>query len=121
MAFDTLRPTLRQDGGTRAILSLASYPIGGLRPRLTRRLAHTGLHFVVEECNLPATTHGHDIWECANCGSFMEQMIDNSAEWRNYSEDSKDNVRCSVVINRLLPQSSKGTIILQGPVTNNNM
>tara|TARA_Y100000389_G_scaffold204235_2_gene255746 strand:- start:1934 stop:2938 length:1005 start_codon:yes stop_codon:yes gene_type:complete len=76
---------------------------------------------ICKECNLPATTHGHDIWECANCGCFMEQMIDNSAEWRNYSEDGKDNVRCSVVINRLLPQSSKGTIILQGPSTNNNM
>lgn len=77
---------------------------------------------ICKDCNIPATTYGFDSWECPKCGLFLEQMIDNSAEWRNYSDEvSKDNIRCSVVINKLLPQSSKGTIMLSTNTTNNKM
>tara|TARA_Y100000287_G_C14233983_1_gene363662 strand:+ start:3327 stop:4316 length:990 start_codon:yes stop_codon:yes gene_type:complete len=73
---------------------------------------------ICKECNIPTITHGLDIWECKRCGSIVEQMIDNSAEWRTYPDGSKhDTIRCSAVINNLLPQSSKGTIILS---TNNS-
>lgn len=66
-----------------------------------------------QDCCIPAVSHGHDIWECPECGNFVEQLLDNSAEWRNYGEESgKDSTRCSTVINKLLPQSSKGTIML---------
>lgn len=86
-------------------------------------ICHEGMSDVFcKECNTPATTHGLSIWECSKCGQLFEQMIDNSAEWRNYTDEpSKDNVRCSVVINKLLPQSSKGTIMLSTSTTNNNI
>lgn len=82
--------------------------------------AFTGV--ICGDCNLPATTHGHNIWECTKCGNLIEQMIDNSAEWRNYTDDNgKDTTRCSAVINKLLPQSSKGTIMLSTTTSNYQM
>ncbi len=75
-----------------------------------------------ENCNIPATTHGLETWECPQCGIFIEELIDNSAEWRMYPDGSKpDTIRCSAIINNLLPQSSKGTIILSNSNSNYNM
>ena len=75
-----------------------------------------------KECNVPTITHGLDVWECPQCGSIIEQMIDTSAEWRNYADGTKtDTVRCSAVINNLLPNSSKGTIILSSSNSNYHM
>ena len=66
--------------------------------------------------------HGLDVWECPQCGSIIEQMIDTSAGWRNYADGTKtDTVRCSAVINNLLPNSSKGTIILSSSNSNYHM
>ena len=71
---------------------------------------------ICEECDIPTITHGLDIWECPKCGSIVEQLIDNTAEWRTYPDGTKsDSIRCSAIINNLLPQSSKGTIILSNP------
>lgn len=65
------------------------------------------------DCKLPAITHGCDIWECPKCGSMLEQLLDTSAEWKMYQNGTKsDMIRCSTVINQLLPQSSKATIIM---------
>jgi|TARA_B100001996_G_scaffold102823_1_gene77194 transcription initiation factor TFIIB len=77
---------------------------------------------ICEECDIPTITHGLDIWECPKCGSIVEQLIDNTAEWRTYPDGTKsDSIRCSAIINNLLPQSSKGTIILSNPTSNYQM
>jgi len=77
---------------------------------------------ICPDCNIPTTTHGLNIWECTKCGSFVESLIDQTAEWRIYQDGTKnDTIRCSTVINELLPQSSKGTIILSKSNSNYNM
>jgi transcription initiation factor TFIIB len=51
---------------------------------------------------------------CLDCGLRLEELVDNSPEWRFYgSADNKqsDPTRCGSVINPLLPKSSMGTII----------
>lgn len=74
---------------------------------------------VCEECKVPGVTHGLNNWECPCCGGFIEQLIDSGAEWRNYQDGNKqDNTRASTVINNLLPQSSKGTIIMSSNNSN---
>jgi transcription initiation factor TFIIB len=49
---------------------------------------------------------------CTTCGSILDQVIDEGAEWRNY-EDSKgeDQCRTGFVTSELLPESSYGSII----------
>lgn len=65
------------------------------------------------DCQIPAITHGCDTWECPKCGSMIEQLLDTSAEWKMYQDGTKsDMIRCSTVINQLLPQSSKATVIM---------
>lgn len=77
---------------------------------------------ICNDCKIPTITHGLNIWECSKCGSFVESLIDQTAEWRIYQDGIKsDTVRCSTVINELLPQSSKGTIILSKSNSNYNM
>ena len=51
---------------------------------------------------------------CKSCGAYLEKYLVESAEWRYYgSEDTKSQNpnRCGMPTNRLLPQSSLGTII----------
>jgi transcription initiation factor TFIIB len=51
---------------------------------------------------------------CLKCGLKLEDLVDNSPEWRFYgSADNKqsDPTRCGNIINPLLPKSSMGTII----------
>jgi len=47
---------------------------------------------------------------CKNCGQVLDVIYDHQPEWRNF-EDDKDNSRCGMAINLLLPQSSLGTQI----------
>ena len=84
---------------------------------------HKSLKIVIcKDCNVPGTTHGLDTWECPNCGVFLEELIDNTAEWRMYPDGSRpESIRCSTVVNNLLPQSSKGTIILSNANSNYSM
>jgi transcription initiation factor TFIIIB Brf1 subunit/transcription initiation factor TFIIB len=54
---------------------------------------------------------------CTKCGTILEKVIDEGAEWRNY-EDSKgeDQCRTGFVTSELLPESSYGSIIsYKGP------
>ena len=77
---------------------------------------------ICPDCICPTVTHGLNIWECSQCGSLVDNLIDQTAEWRMYQDGIKsDTVRCSTVINDLLPQSSKGTIILSKSNSNYNM
>jgi|UniRef100_A0A6C0AGI9 transcription initiation factor TFIIB len=77
---------------------------------------------ICKDCNIPGTTHGLDMWECPSCGAYLESLIDNSAEWRMYPDGSRpESIRCSTVVNNLLPQSSKGTIILSNSNSNYSM
>ena len=63
------------------------------------------------------TTQGIKI--CSNCGEIISQLVDENPEWRNYEDDTKNNVgRCSSVINELLPRSSLGTNIVGGSFGN---
>jgi transcription initiation factor TFIIIB Brf1 subunit/transcription initiation factor TFIIB len=49
---------------------------------------------------------------CEYCGSILDQVIDEGAEWRNY-EDGKgeDNCRTGFTTSDLLPESSYGSVI----------
>jgi transcription initiation factor TFIIB len=48
----------------------------------------------------------------ASCGQVIDNLIDNNLESRQFDDDGgKDQSRCNVAINRLLPQSSLGTDI----------
>jgi transcription initiation factor TFIIB len=53
---------------------------------------------------------GQNVCEC--CGSILDQVIDEGAEWRNY-EDGKgeDNCRTGFTTSDLLPESSYGSVI----------
>ena len=91
-------------------------PISDARPTGTLKIV------ICKDCNIPGTTHGLDTWECPNCGAFLEELIDNTAEWRMYPDGSRpESIRCSTVVNNLLPQSSKGTIILSNSNSNYSM
>lgn len=45
------------------------------------------------------------------CGQVIDTVFDNGMEKRNYDGDDGETVRCGIVHNRLLPQSSLGTIV----------
>lgn len=51
---------------------------------------------------------------CKNCGQVIDNLIDSNPEWRQYDDDKGDSGRCSMPINKLLPQSSLGTTICGG-------
>jgi transcription initiation factor TFIIB len=73
-------------------------------PRKCRKCGSDKLFDDVEEGSLV----------CLSCGLKLEDLVDNSPEWRFYgSSDSKqsDPTRCGNIINPLLPKSSMGTII----------
>ena len=46
---------------------------------------------------------------CTRCGSMLEKVIDEGAEWRNY--EGEDNCRTGFTTSDLLPESSYGSII----------
>ena len=50
---------------------------------------------------------------CSKCSSICSKVIDNTAEWRYYGNDSKndDPSRCGLPTNSLLPKSSLGSMI----------
>ena len=50
---------------------------------------------------------------CGTCSSIIGKVIDNTAEWRYYGSDSKndDPSRCGLPTNELLPKSSLGSMI----------
>ena len=54
--------------------------------------------------------------QCCNCGLILNNIIDNSPEWRNHISDSSnknsDNSRCGVTINPYLKKSSLSTLIV---------
>jgi transcription initiation factor TFIIB len=50
---------------------------------------------------------------CIDCGQVNDNIVlDNKPEWNNYNDDDKNNGRCGMPINKLLPQSSLGTNIV---------
>jgi transcription initiation factor TFIIB len=50
---------------------------------------------------------------CRNCGQVLEGLFDSNPEWKQYGEDggASELGRCSMPVNKLLPQSSLGTSI----------
>lgn len=46
------------------------------------------------------------------CGQLIDTVFDNGMEKRNYDGDEGETVRCGIVHNRLLPQSSLGTSMM---------
>lgn len=65
-----------------------------------------GLHSIQEDC-----TQGH--LSCRECGVITSQMIDDTAEWRNKTDNStfaNDQTRCNA-IDDLLPRLSMSTRI----------
>jgi hypothetical protein len=70
-------------------------------------------HFKCPQCNssdgiMEDNTYG--IMAC-KCGEVICNLIDHNPEWRQYDDDSKNESRCGIPINKLLPQSSFGTTI----------
>lgn len=59
--------------------------------------------FVIEDC----------MQICGDCSSILGKVIDNTAEWRYYGNDNKndDPSRCGLPTNLLLPKSSLGSMI----------
>ncbi len=66
-------------------------------------------------CNSLELIQSNDgLLTCKDCGSIIDHVIDQSAEWRYYGcDDSKssDPTRCGMPTNDLLPQSSLGSFI----------
>ena len=51
---------------------------------------------------------------CTNdkCGTVYRDVVDHSAEWRNYGEGGSDPTRCGMPVNPLLQQSSYGCRVI---------
>lgn len=56
--------------------------------------------------------YSHGIIVCTNCGQVLDSILDYNPEWKQYDDDDKNNSRCGMPINALLPQSSLGTNIV---------
>lgn len=55
---------------------------------------------------------------CTDCGTILERMIDEGAEWRSYENTEKDTARTGSMINELLPNSSYGSITMRKRFSN---
>lgn len=53
----------------------------------------------------------YSILVCTNCGQVTGNLVDQNPEWRQFEDDNKNESRCSMPVNKLLPQSSLGTSI----------
>ena len=67
--------------------------------------------------------HGHIETEegetvCAQCGTILERVIDEGAEWRSYENTDKDTARTGSMINELLPNSSYGSVTMRKRFSN---
>jgi len=58
---------------------------------------------------------------CTTCGSILNQVIDEGAEWHNYEDSKEDQCRTGFVTSELLPESSYGSIISYKNITSANM
>jgi len=58
--------------------------------------------------NFNFTTKGETV--CKICKNTISNIIDNP-EWKNYKDSNKNNTRCGMPTNVMLPQSSMGTTI----------
>ena len=56
--------------------------------------------------------YGGGFTVCENCGQVLDNVIDESPEWRGFDDDT--NSRCSMPSSKLLPQTSLGTNITGG-------
>ena len=55
---------------------------------------------------------------CVACGTILERIIDEGAEWRNYENTEKDTARTGSMINELLPNSSYGSVTMRKRFSN---
>ena len=60
------------------------------------------------EAQLAFTDEGFLACTNKNCGVIFRDVLDHSAEWRNYGESASDPTRCGMPVNPLLQQSSFG-------------
>jgi len=70
---------------------------------------HPELSIVVEE--------GQNV--CTHCGSILDQVISEGAEWRYYGADDRndDPTRVGLAIHKLLPESSYGSMAMNKKVS----
>lgn len=75
----------------------------------TRMCDHPELSIVVEE--------GQNV--CTHCGSILDQVISEGAEWRYYGADDRndDPTRVGLAIHKLLPESSYGSMAMNKKVS----
>jgi transcription initiation factor TFIIB len=55
---------------------------------------------------------------CVACGTILERIIDEGAEWRSYENTEKDTARTGSMINELLPNSSYGSVTMRKRFSN---
>ena len=71
---------------------------------------------VCDMCNSPVSFTDDGFLACTNrkCGVIYTDVLDHSAEWRNYGEGGSDPTRCGMPVNPLLQQSSYGCRVICG-------
>jgi transcription initiation factor TFIIIB Brf1 subunit/transcription initiation factor TFIIB len=69
---------------------------------------------ICPECHQHGLFNDDGVLICRSCHTEFNEIIDDNAEWRNYSVDdnrSSDPTRCGSIVNPLLVESSYGTSI----------
>ena len=75
---------------------------------------------ICASCNalLQISEDGFKVCSSVTCGRIYKNILDHTAEWRNYSENASDPTRCGMPINPLLRESSYGCrVIAKGYTT----
>lgn len=72
---------------------------------------NTEINELCISCNKSGIIIEDGIRICINCGITGDEVIEETQEWNNYSDNKKDNSRCGIV-NNILPNTTLSTTIL---------
>ena len=70
---------------------------------------------------LKLSEDGYMVCSSVTCGRIYKDILDHTAEWRNYSENASDPTRCGMPINPLLRESSYGCRVVSKGFTTYEM
>jgi transcription initiation factor TFIIB len=70
---------------------------------------------------LKLSEDGYMVCSSVTCGRIYKDILDHTAEWRNYSENASDPTRCGMPINPLLRESSYGCRVVSKGITTYEM
>jgi transcription initiation factor TFIIB len=100
------------------------YDFHDIIPQTTTKKPNDSDEVICKRCKKLAISSGSTIHECIYCGDLLENVVDNSPEWRYYGSEGNSKVdptRCGTAINYLLPKSSMSTIMLSTGNSNYSM